>query len=110
MFANWRAYIINMAMEYEKGKVEGGPFCLQWTCIIFNVNIRVWSSVTKTISNFYSSHSNSNETYNIISFETNKFYIHYEPLIIDKNDHIYNSHCRKTLVTQIKNIVSIVAN
>ena len=87
-----------MKMQYEKGKVEGRSFCLQWTCIIFNVNIRVWSSVTKTIANFYSSHSNSNETYNIIYFETNTFHVHYKLLIIGNNDHIYNVHCAKTLV------------
>ena len=27
--ANWKAYFINMAMSYEKGGVEGRPFCLQ---------------------------------------------------------------------------------
>jgi len=36
---NWQQYLINMAMPYEKGQVEGGPFCLQWISIIFKVNI-----------------------------------------------------------------------
>lgn len=43
MVGNWQAYVINMAMSYEKGKVEGEPFNLQWTSIIFKVNIQVWS-------------------------------------------------------------------
>ena len=102
MVGNWQAYMINMAMPYEKGKVEVGPFCLQWTCIIFNVNIQVWSSVTRSIVNFYSAQSNSNQIYNIIYFETNIVHIHYEPLIMENNDHMYNMHCAKTLVQQNK--------
>ena len=93
MFGNWKAYIINMAMPYEKGKVESGSFCLQWTCIIFNVNIQVWPLVTRIIAYFYSTQYNSNQIYNIISFETITIHIHYEPLIMQKNDHIQNVNC-----------------
>jgi hypothetical protein len=98
MFANWKSYIINIVMPYEKGKCESGPFCLQWTCIIFNVNIQVWPLVTKTIVDLFSTQSNSNQIYNIISLKTNTFDIHYQPFIMDNNDHMYNLHCTKTLV------------
>jgi hypothetical protein len=36
---SWQQYLIHMAMPYEKGNIEGGPFCLQWISIIFRVNI-----------------------------------------------------------------------
>ena len=54
VFSNLQAYIINMEMSYEEGKFEGGPFCLQWTCFMFNVNIQVWYLATISIANFYS--------------------------------------------------------
>ena len=95
-------------MPYEKGKVEGGPFYLQWTLTIFKVNIQVWYSITKTIANFYSSHSKCNQTYNTIYFETNTFHIHYEPLLVEGNDHIYNVQYIETPMDQTKTIISIV--
>lgn len=97
MFADYRAYIINMKIPYETRKVEGGPLCLQWTCIILDVKIQLWYLVTKNIVNLYSSHSNSSETYNIIFFETNIFHIHYDPLTIENNGHTYNVQCAKEL-------------
>jgi hypothetical protein len=47
---------------------------------------------------FYSTKSNSNQIYNIASFKTNTAHIHYEPLIMESNDHVYNVHSVKTLV------------
>ena len=36
---NWQQYLINMAIPFEDGQIEGGPLCLQWIYIIFKVNI-----------------------------------------------------------------------
>ena len=52
MVAGWQQYLINMAMPYEKGGVEGTSFFFQWTSIIFNVNIQIWSFTSKTIVNY----------------------------------------------------------
>ena len=54
MVASWQQYLINMGMTYEKGGVEGTSFFFEWTLIIFNVNIQIWSFTTKTIVNYYS--------------------------------------------------------
>ena len=69
---------------------------------------QVWSSVTRTIADFYSTQSNSNQIYNIIYFKTNTTHIHYEPFIMESNDHMYNAHSTKILVQQTKNVISIV--
>jgi hypothetical protein len=37
----WQEYLVNMALPYEKGNVEGCRLCLQWMSIIFRVNIQV---------------------------------------------------------------------
>jgi hypothetical protein len=42
--ASWQEYLVNMALPYEKGNVEGCRFCLQSLSIIFRVNIQVWST------------------------------------------------------------------
>lgn len=52
MVAGWQQYLINMAMPYEKGAIQGTSFCFQWTSIIFNVNIQIWSFTNKTIVNY----------------------------------------------------------
>jgi hypothetical protein len=82
-----------MAMPYEKGKVEGGPFCLQWISIIFKVNIQVWSCFTNSIVNFYFSSSNSDITFDVMSFETNASHIHYEPLLKEQCEHECIANC-----------------
>jgi hypothetical protein len=45
IIGSWQQYLVNMAMPYEKGNVEGYTFCLQWISIIFRVNIHVWSTL-----------------------------------------------------------------
>jgi hypothetical protein len=39
IIGSWQQYLVNMAMPYEKGNVEGETFYLQWISIIFRVNI-----------------------------------------------------------------------
>ena len=63
---NWQGYLINMAMPYEQGNIEGEAFCFQWVCIIFNANIKVWSSTTRTVTSLYSANTNYSETYDIL--------------------------------------------
>jgi hypothetical protein len=70
-----------MSMPYEKGNIDGGPFCLQWVVIIFQVNIHVWDSLANSIANYYNAHSNYDKTIDVMSFETNTSHIHYEPLV-----------------------------
>ena len=69
-------------MPHEQGKIERGPFCFQWVCIIFNANIRVWSSNNRTVTSLYSSNTNYSETYDIVLFDTETYYIHYDPMIM----------------------------
>jgi hypothetical protein len=78
---NWQEYLVKMAMPYHKGKIEGGPFCLQWIAIIFNVNIQVWSSHCNNIVTLYSARSNCHRTIDLLSLATDTFHVHYEPLI-----------------------------
>ena len=63
---NWKGYLINMAMPYEQGKIEGRPFCFQWVFIIFNANIRLWSSTTRTVTSLFSANTNYSDTYDIV--------------------------------------------
>ena len=52
MVAGWQQYLINMEIPYEKGATEGTSFCFQWTSIIFNVNIQIWSFTDQEIKSF----------------------------------------------------------
>jgi hypothetical protein len=49
MFVNSKEYLENMAMPYERGKIEGGRFCFQWISIIFNVYISKFGHSMETI-------------------------------------------------------------
>jgi len=88
MNSNWQQYLINMAMSYEKGQVEGGPFCLQWISVIFKVNIQVWSFVANNFVNYSSAYSRCNDIVNIFSFMTNTSHIHYHAMI---QEYVHNS-------------------
>ena len=85
---------MKMAMPYEKGGVEGKPFFLQWAAILFEVNIQEWSSVTRSIVNYYQCNNFSSQTYNIVSFEIGAFQNHYAPLSIDGHNNRRNVHCQ----------------
>jgi hypothetical protein len=41
----WKEYLVNMALPYEKGNVEGCSFYFQWLFMIFRVNFQVWSAL-----------------------------------------------------------------
>jgi hypothetical protein len=96
--ANWQKYLVNMEMPYEKGKIEGGAFCLQWISFIFNVNIQVWSLHGSNIVNLYSAGSNCDKTVDVLSFETHTVHIHYEPLLREKYSEICDEHCDQCIV------------
>ena len=83
---NWQQYLINMAIPYEKGQIEGGPFCLQWISIIFKVNIQLLSSVTSNFVNYSSINSRCSLIVNIMSFKIDTLHIHYEPMIQKQYD------------------------
>jgi exonuclease III len=93
MTNDWQEYLVKMAMPYHKGKIEGGPFCLQWISIIFNVNLQVWSSHCNNIVTHYSARSSCAETVYLLSFETDTFHVHYEPLIRENRNSICTGHC-----------------
>jgi hypothetical protein len=78
---SWQQYLVNMALPYEKGNVEGGRFCLQWLSIIFRVNIQVWSALSDGTVHSYCIDSNYDRTIDIISLKTDTPHIHYQPLI-----------------------------
>ena len=79
--ASWQEYLVNMALPYEKGNVEGCRFCLQWLSIIFRVNIHVWSTFLDGTVHSWSIDSNYDRTIDILSQKTDTTHIHYEPLI-----------------------------
>jgi hypothetical protein len=79
-------------MPYKKGKIEGGTFHLQWISIIFNVNIQVWSSHSMNILSLYPARSTCDKTVDVLSFETDPFHIHYEPLLTEHHNGICNVH------------------
>jgi hypothetical protein len=87
-----------MEMPYEKGKIEGGAFCLQWISFIFNVNIQVWSLHGNNIVNLYSANSNCDKTIDVLSFETHTVHVHYEPLLREKYSEICDEHCDQCIV------------
>jgi hypothetical protein len=93
IIVNWQEYLVNMAMPYEKGKIEGGGFCLQWISFIFNVNIQVWSLHGSNIVNLYCTNSNCNRTIDVLSFETYTVDVHYEPLLRERYSDICDEHC-----------------
>jgi hypothetical protein len=90
---NWKEYLVNMEMPYEKGKIEGGAFCLQWISFIFNVNIQVWSLHGNNIVNLYFAGSNCDKIVDVLSFETHTVHVHYEPLLREKYSEICDQHC-----------------
>jgi hypothetical protein len=78
---SWQEYLVNMALPYEKGNVEGGRFCLQWISIIFRVNIQVWSALPDDTVHSWCIDSNYDRTIDIISLKTDTPHIHYQPLM-----------------------------
>jgi hypothetical protein len=96
--ANWQKYHVNMEMTYEKCKIDGGTFCLQWISFISNVNIQVWSLHGNNIVNLYSVGSNCDKTVDVLSFETHTFHIHYEPFLREKYSEIRDEHCNQRIV------------
>jgi hypothetical protein len=78
---SWQEYLVNMALPYEKGKVEGVRLCLQWLYIIFRVNIQVWSTLPDDSVHSWCTDSNYDQTIDIISLKTDTPHIHYQPLM-----------------------------
>jgi hypothetical protein len=60
IIGSWQEYLVNMALPYEKGNVEGCRFCLQGLSIIFRVNIQVWSALPDGIVNVHATQTTSN--------------------------------------------------
>jgi hypothetical protein len=93
---SWQQYLVNMAMPYEKGNIEGGTFCLQWISIIFRVNIQVWSTLSDGTVHFYCIDSNYDQTIDIISSKTDTPHIHYQPLIRNTSSSRFIVHANQT--------------
>ena len=89
---NWQEYLVNMVVPYKKENIEGGVFFLQWISFIFNVNIQVWSLHGSNIVNLYSVGLNCDKTINVLSFETHKIHVHYDPLLRDKYSEIFDQY------------------
>jgi hypothetical protein len=85
-------------LPYEKGNIEGGPFCFHWVSIIFEVNIQVWSSIAGSIVQSYIIHSKSDKTIDIMSFEIDTSHIHYEPLVTQNCNEGCTFHCNQVAV------------
>jgi hypothetical protein len=78
---SWKEYLVNMALPYEKGNVEGGRFYFQWLSIIFGVNIQFWSALLDGTIHSWSIDSNYDQTIDIISLKIDTTHIHYQLLM-----------------------------
>jgi hypothetical protein len=93
---SWQEYLVNMALPYEKGNVEGCRFYLQWFSIIFKVNIHVWSTLPDDTIHSWSIDSNYNRTIGILLLKTNTTHIHYHPLLGHISGSGFNVHATET--------------
>ena len=39
---DWQHYIVQLALPYEEGHVDGGHFVYDWLCYILNIDIYIW--------------------------------------------------------------------
>jgi hypothetical protein len=78
---SWQEYLVNIALPYEKGCMEGCRFCLQWLSFIFRVNIQVWLPLLDATIHSWVIDSNCDRTIDILSLKTDTTHIHYEPLL-----------------------------
>jgi hypothetical protein len=72
---SWQEYLVNMALPYEKGNVEGCRFYLKWLSIIFRVNIQVWSALPDGTVHSWSIDLNYDQTIDILSLKTDTTHI-----------------------------------
>jgi len=93
---SWQEYLVNMALPYEKGNVEGCRFYLQWLSIIFRVNIHVWSALPDGTIHSWSIDSNYDRTINILSLKIDTTHIHYQPLLGQISGSGFNVHATQT--------------
>jgi hypothetical protein len=93
---SWQEYLVNMALPYEKGNVEGCRFCLQWLSMIFRVNIQVWSALPDGTVHSWFTDSNYDRTIDILSLKTDTTHIHYEPLLGHIGGSGLNVHATQT--------------
>jgi hypothetical protein len=90
-----------MEIPYEKGKIEGGAFYLQWLSFIFNVNIQVWSLHGNNIVNLYYVGLNCDKILDVLLFETHIVHIHYDPVQRENYSTMYNQNCDQCILGEM---------
>ena len=78
---SWQEYLVNMALPYEKGCMEGCRLCFPWFSVIFRVNIQVWLPFPYATVHSWVIDSNCDRTIDILSLKIDTTHIHYEPLV-----------------------------
>jgi hypothetical protein len=93
---SWQEYLVNMALPYEEGNMEGCRFNLQWLSMIFRVKIQVWSASPAGTVHSWVIDSNYDQIIHILSLKTDTTHIHYEPLLGDISSLGLSVHATQT--------------
>jgi hypothetical protein len=69
--ANWQAYIVHLALPYEKGNIESVFFVYDWMAYIWDIEICIWSVKTTSFLTIFHTNKNPAKIFNVIQFQTN---------------------------------------
>ena len=107
--ANWQAYIVNLALPYKKGYIEGGPFVYSWISYIWNIEICIWSAKTTSILAKFYPIRNASKVFNVIQYEIGMQRFHYEPLqkAIATNNTTYTILSSNNIQLQVEKKLSL---
>ena len=75
---NWQGYIIQLALPYKEGNIEGGLFVYQWLARTLIIEIHIWSFDTRKITTSIPFSTKGENVFDILDIRTNK--IVYKPL------------------------------
>jgi hypothetical protein len=65
---DWKTYIENLALPYEKGNIEGRLFTYDWIAYIWDIEIHIWFSETTTMLTIFHSIREASRIFNVIQF------------------------------------------
>jgi len=107
--ANWQAYIVNLALPYKKGYIEGSPFVYSWISYIWNIEICIWSAKTTSILAKFYPIRNASKVFNVIQYEIGMQRFHYEPLqkAIATNNTTYTILSSNNIQLQVEKKLSL---
>lgn len=77
---DWQGYIVQLAMPYEKWKIDGGIFVYDWIQHILNINVCIWFVDTlATVAKFHGFEKDA-MIFHVMQFGTSVGHLCYEPL------------------------------